>query len=49
MPRRVRHAPVHGVPLSARALSEKSSGIDTTTLEANAAKRSILRRDTGED
>ena len=27
----------------------KTLGIDATTLEANAALRSIVRRDTGED
>jgi hypothetical protein len=32
-----------------RLLSGKTVGIDSTTLEANAAMKSILRRDTGED
>ena len=30
-------------------LSGKTVGVDSTTLEANAAMKSILRRDTGED
>ncbi len=33
----------------AKLVSGKTSGIDATTLEANAAMRSIVRRDTGED
>lgn len=32
-----------------RLLSGKTVGVDSTTLEANAAMKSILRRDTGED
>jgi transposase len=32
-----------------RLLAGKSVGIDSTTLEANAAMKSIVRRDTGED
>jgi len=32
-----------------RLLSGKAVGVDSTTLEANAAMKSILRRDTGED
>ena len=32
-----------------RVVSGKTVGIDATTLEANAALRSIVRRDTGED
>jgi len=32
------------VPISARQV-----GVDSTTLEANAAMKSIVRRDTGED
>ena len=32
-----------------RMLEGKTVGIDATTLEANAAMRSIVRRDTGED
>ena len=32
-----------------RLLSVKTVGVDSTTLEANAAMKSILRRDTGED
>ena len=30
-------------------LKGKTIGIDATTLEANAAMRTIIRRDTGED
>lgn len=33
----------------ARLFRGKTVGIDATTLEANAALRSIVRRDTGED
>ncbi len=33
----------------AKLVSGKTSGIDATTLEANAAMRSIVRRDTGDD
>jgi hypothetical protein len=32
-----------------KSLSGKTVGVDSTTLEANAAMRSIVRRDTGED
>jgi hypothetical protein len=32
-----------------RLLSGKAAGVDSTTLEANAAMKSIVRRDTGED
>src|SRR5262249_55672085 len=32
-----------------KLLSGKAVGVDSTTLEANAAMRSIVRRDTGED
>lgn len=32
-----------------RLLGGKTVGVDSTTLEANAAMKSILRRDTGED
>lgn len=32
-----------------RLLSGKTMGVDSTTLEANAAMKSIVRRDTGED
>lgn len=32
-----------------KLLSGKTVGVDSTTLEANAAMRSIIRRDTGED
>ena len=32
-----------------RLLSGKTVGVDSTTLEANAAMKSIVRRDTGED
>jgi hypothetical protein len=32
-----------------RLLGGKTVGVDSTTLEADAAMKSILRRDTGED
>ena len=32
-----------------RLLAGKTVGVDSTTLEANAAMKSIVRRDTGED
>ena len=38
-----------GVAGGVGAGSGKTPGIDATTLEANAAMRSIVRRDTGED
>ena len=34
---------------AAGVVEGKTVGIDATTLEANAAMRSIVRRDTGED
>jgi transposase len=34
---------------SKRLLAGKTVGVDSTTLEANAAMKSIVRRDTGED
>src|SRR5437870_7926919 len=46
--------PSSGIPLGAELLAEKNLvkgktiGVDATTLEANAALRSIVRRDTGE-
>ena len=45
--------PSSGIPLGAELLAEKNLlkgktiGVDATTLEANAALRSIVRRDTG--
>ncbi len=37
------------VAASRKPLSGKTAGVDSTTLEANAAMKSIVRRDTGED
>ena len=37
-----------GAPGRGRALKGRTVGVDSTTLEANAAMRSIVRRDTGE-
>jgi transposase len=36
------------VPADAGLVNGKTVGVDATTLEANAALRSIVRRDTGE-
>ena len=40
---------VLGIAGEKRLLSGKTVGVDSTTLEANAAMKSIVRRDTGED
>jgi transposase len=40
---------VLGIAQSKRLLAGKTVGVDSTTLEANAAMKSIVRRDTGED
>jgi transposase len=40
---------VLGIAEAKRLISGKTVGVDSTTLEANAAMRSIVRRDTGED
>jgi transposase len=40
---------VLGIAEAKKLLSGKTVGVDSTTLEANAAMRSIVRRDTGED
>src|SRR5207247_7479313 len=40
---------VLGIAREKRLLSAKTVGVDTTTLEANAAMKSIVRKDTGED
>ncbi len=40
---------VLGIADKKRLLSGKAAGVDSTTLEANAAMKSIVRRDTGED
>jgi transposase len=37
------------IAVDKRLLSGKTVGVDSTTLEANAAMKSIVRRDTGED
>jgi transposase len=40
---------VLGIAADKNLLSGKTVGVDSTTLEANAAMKSIVRRDTGED
>jgi transposase len=40
---------VLGIAAGKQLLSGKTVGVDSTTLEANAAMKSIVRRDTGED
>ena len=40
---------VLGIAETKKLMSGKTVGVDTTTLEANAAMKSIVRRDTGED
>ncbi len=40
---------VLGIAASKNLLSGKTVGVDSTTLEANAAMKAIVRRDTGED
>jgi transposase len=40
---------VLGIAVDRKLLSGKTVGVDSTTLEANAAMKSIVRRDTGED
>jgi transposase len=40
---------VLGIAEAKKLISGKTVGVDSTTLEANAAMRSIVRRDTGED
>jgi transposase len=40
---------VLGIAAAKKLLSGKTVGVDSTTLEANAAMKSIVRRDTGED
>jgi len=40
---------VLGIADKKQLLSGKAAGVDSTTLEANAAMKSIVRRDTGED
>ena len=40
---------VLGIADKKKLLSGKAAGVDSTTLEANAAMKSIVRRDTGED
>src|SRR6202161_4578240 len=40
---------VLGIAAEKKLLSGKTVGVDSTTLEANAAMKSIVRRDTGED
>jgi transposase len=40
---------VLGIAAEKRLISGKTVGVDSTTLEANAAMKSIVRRDTGED
>ena len=37
------------IAVDKKLLSGKTVGVDSTTLEANAAMKSIVRRDTGED
>lgn len=38
-----------GIAVEKKLLSGRTVGVDSTTLEANAAMKSIVRRDTGED
>jgi IS5 family transposase len=40
---------VLGIAAAKKLIAGKTVGVDSTTLEANAAMRSIVRRDTGED
>src|SRR5215207_7048344 len=40
---------VLGIAAAKELIAGKTVGVDSTTLEANAAMRSIVRRDTGED
>lgn len=40
---------VLGIAAAKKLLAGKTVGVDSTTLEANAAMKSIVRRDTGED